>query len=219
VITKAAIFDRGGVLAEFDIEASIALVTPLVPLSVHELFDLWQQWGQSVGFPSSVEEEINFLKDFWDHIGDKLNLPQEQRDELRQIDYTKLMRPFPEVRSVLLETRRLGIRTGVLSNFQLASLEASLEAVGLVDLIDVVCAATVIGVAKPEPESYLYIARALSVRPDECLFFDNKPHLVDGAHAVGMRAYLVDRSRTQHAISEGVVCDLTALPALAQVGH
>jgi putative hydrolase of the HAD superfamily len=218
-MAQAIILDRGGVLAEFDVQAAIALVTPLVPLSVYELFDLWQQWGRSVGFPSSVEEEINFLKDFWDHIGDKLNLPQEQRDELRQIDYTKLMRPFPEVRSVLLETRRLGIRTGVLSNFQLASLEASLEAVGLVDLIDVVCAATVIGAAKPDPESYLYVARALSVRPDECLFFDNKPHLVDGARAVGMRAYLVDRSRTQDAISEGVVRDLTTLPALAQVGH
>jgi FMN phosphatase YigB (HAD superfamily) len=57
------------------------------------------------------------------------------------------------------------------------------------------------------------------MQPDECLFFDNKLTHVEGARAVRMRAYLVDRNRIQHAISEGVVCDLTPLPTLIQAGR
>jgi len=99
---------------------------------------------------------------------------------------------------------------GVLSNFSLASLDASLEAVGIREWIDVACSATVIGYAKPQPEAYRHVARLLQTAPEACLFFDDETPCVVGAEAIGMEAYLVDRQRNQDERASYIVHDLTA---------
>ena len=106
------------------------------------------------------------------------------------------------------------MKVGVLSNFSLASLDASLRTTGLAPWIDAACAATVIGVAKPNPDAYRIAAAALGVAPADCLFFDDEQECVDGARRVGMTAYRVDRRRATHDLDAGVVADLSALPAL-----
>jgi len=45
-----------------------------------------------------------------------------------------------------------------------------------------------LGVAKPDAAIYTYTCERLNVRPEECLFLDDKPENVRGAEAVGMRA-------------------------------
>jgi putative hydrolase of the HAD superfamily len=208
---KAVIFDRDGVLTNFDRAAALAFFQPRLTLSLEEIADRWADWGEKVGFPRTLVEEKLFFQEFWNTMGDELNLPGEIRRQLQQFEYTSCMRPLPDARPMLLEVRQRGMRTGVLSNFSLASLPASLVAVNLADLVDVACAATVIGAAKPAPEAYLTASRALGVQPEECLFFDDEIVCVEGGRAVGMRAYLVDRQRTHHAIAEGVVRGLTAI--------
>ena len=88
-----------------------------------------------------------------------------------------------------------GLRVGVLSNFDLANIEATLEAVDLADLVDVACAAPVIGAEKPARAAYEITARKLGVPPTACLFFDDVPAYVAGARVAGLRAYHVDRER------------------------
>jgi len=105
----------------------------------------------------------------------------------------------------------------VLSNFPLASLDASLRAAGLDDLIHVACSASVVGAPKPAAQAYLAVTQALGVEPSECLFLDDEAACVDGARRVGMQAFRVDRSRAQHGLGEGSVCSLAALPTLLDV--
>ncbi|MGB0385442.1 MAG: HAD family hydrolase [Ardenticatenaceae bacterium] len=211
---RAVIFDRGGVLTDFDVKAAIAFFEPLLPLSMEELVQRWEQWGKLVGFPRSVTEENAFFHGLWNHLSDEFGLSQAKRKQLLQFNYTSLIRPFPDARPMLLDARRRGLLIGVLSNFSLASLDASLVAAGLADLVDIAYAATVIGVAKPHPESYLTLTDALSVEPKECLLFDDEMPCVKGGRAVGIHSYFVDRRRSRHAISQGVVCDLSALPTI-----
>ena len=209
---RAVIFDRDGVLTHFDIKMAIAFFEPLLPLSMEQLSQRWEQWGKLVGFPRSLTEEKRFFHGLWDHLSDELGLSHAKRKQLHQFNYTKLIRPFPDARPMLLEAKQRGLLIGVLSNFSLASLDASLVAAGLADLVDIACAAPVIGVAKPDPKSYLSVTDALSVQPEECLFFDDKMACVKGGRAVGIRSYLVDRNRSEHAISQYIVCDLSVLP-------
>jgi HAD superfamily hydrolase (TIGR01509 family) len=211
---KAVIFDRDGVLTDFDLAAAASYFRPLVPLSVKEMASCWEMWGRKVGFPRSAAEEKEFFYGFWEAMGDQFNLDRTTRTRLHQFDYTTCVHPYPEARTALLEARRRSLHVGVLSNFSLASLGASLEAAGLADLIDVACAATVIGAAKPAPEAYLSVTQALGVEPEECLFFDDEWPCVEGAAKLGVQAYLVDRQRVQHALTEKVVCDLNALPTI-----
>jgi putative hydrolase of the HAD superfamily len=211
---RAIIFDRDGVLTSFDMELAVAFFQPLLPIALDELFQRWQQWGKTVGFPRSVAEEQSFWYGFWNRLSDDLALAATVRSELHRFDYTTIVRPFPDAKPALIESRKRGLHVGVLSNFSLASLDASLTAAGLSEFVDVACAAMAIGAAKPDPASYLSVTRALKVAPDECLLFDDEIPCVKGAQALGIQAYLVDRRLDNHALSQGIVRDLSALPTI-----
>lgn len=211
---RAAIFDRDGVLIYFDLDAAASFFKPLVPLSLDELFKRWQRWGEQIGFPASLEEEHRFFACFWSEIRRECDLTEAQYRELSGCNYCDFVRSFPEVPEVLRELKRRGLVVGVLSNFSLASLEASLEAVGIRQWIDAACAATVIGYAKPQPESYLYVARLLQTPPEACLFFDDEAPCVAGAQEVGMAAYLVDRKRSHDELASHILHNLVSTLAL-----
>jgi putative hydrolase of the HAD superfamily len=211
---QAVIFDRDGVLTDFDLPRAAQFFTPRVPLSLWEIFARWEAYGQIVGFPNSMEAEQEFFADFWSHICTDLGLDDSVRRELQQFDYTTCLTVYPDVRPALTAARDAGLPIGVLSNFALASLEHSLQTTGLADWVDAACAATVIGAAKPAPRAYAIAAARLGVQPEACLFFDDELPCVEGARAVGMRAFHVDRGRSHHALDEGVVADLSALAVL-----
>lgn len=211
---RAVIFDRDGVLTYFDIEGAIDFFTPILPLSMQELAERWQKWGQQVGFPCTVEEEKSFFKGLWDNLSDEFALSDTKRRLLHDFDYTSLIRPYPDAKAMLVKAKEQNLLVGVLSNFSLASLEHSLSAAGLADWVDIAYSSTMIGAVKPDPNAYLTITNALSVAPEECLFFDDERPCFEGGQAVGMNAYFVDRTRSQHLIPDNVVSDLSALPAI-----
>ena len=189
----AVIFDRDGVLTYFAEDEIQAFFASRLPISVGTLIGRWQAWGTRVGFPRSTDEEDAFFRGFWNSLADELQLTSAVRTELLTLSYTQFIHPFADARPALVAARAAGLRIGVLSNFSLASLNESLQIVGLADLVDIACAATVIGASKPDPAAYNTVLRALQVSPERCLFFDDEQPCVDGARAVGMHAYLVDR--------------------------
>lgn len=211
---RAVIFDRDGVLTRFNLEYAADFFEPLLPITLEELGADWFRWGAQVGFPTDLAGETIFWQSYWDDISARFNLDKTIRSQLQQFDYTSVVHPFPDAWPALQAARQFGLRTGVLSNFSLASIHASLAAAGLADLVDVAHAAPVIGAAKPQPEAYLSVLDPLKVRPEECLFFDDEEGCVEGARRLGMHAYLVDRRRHEHALKEGIVSDLSALPAI-----
>lgn len=210
----AVIFDRDGVLTSFDMEATAHFFQPLLPIALDELLQRFQQWGETVGFPRSIAQEGSFWYGFWNRLSDDLTLAATVRAQLQRFDYTSVIRPFPDAKSALMASHLHGLRVGVLSNFSLASLDASLTAAGLAEFVHIACAAMVIGAAKPAPASYLSVTKALGVLPEECLFFDDELPCVEGARALGMHAYLVNRGRNNHALSQWIVRDLSALPII-----
>ncbi|MCO5243911.1 MAG: HAD-IA family hydrolase [Anaerolineae bacterium] len=212
--TRALIFDRDGVLTYFELVEAAAFFRPLLPISIWEMAREWQAFGEEQGFPTSVDHERSFFADFWDRERVRHNLSPAQYEALLTLDYTRFVRAFPDSQPALRHARQAGYRIGVLSNFSLASLDASLHAAGLADDIDTACAATVIGASKPARPAYEQIAAALGVEPEACLFFDDEPLCVEGARAAGMCAYLVDRHRQESDLAGNVIHSLAMLPAL-----
>jgi len=213
---EAVIFDRDGVLIDFDLAGASSFFQPILPFPLPELFSRWLKWGDKVGFPASPVEEKSFFRGFWGELSDEFELSQAKRTQLYQFNYTRYLCPFPEVRPILVEIRRRGLRIGVLSNFSLATIESSLEAIGLLDLVDTACAAMVIGFAKPEPKAYLTVIQALGTKPENCLLFDDKATHVKGGRAIGIHSYLVDRRRPDHDLEQGIVCDLAIIPTILE---
>lgn len=211
---STVIFDRDGVLTNFDEKAGAAYFESLLPLSLQQLSVRWHEWGDRLGFPRNKTEEVSFWDSFWNDLCQELHLSPVLKAQLQRIDYSLFLRPYTDAQAALLLARQRGLRVGVLSDLTPASLYDSLVAVGLAPLIDIACTATKTGVVKPAPEAYLSIIRKLGARPEECLLFDDELACVEGARRLGVQAYLVDRSLSQHDIPNGMVKDMSELAVI-----
>jgi HAD superfamily hydrolase (TIGR01509 family) len=212
---QAVLFDRDGVLTYFDVPAATSFFRLVVPISLFELAACWQSFGEAKGFPRSVTEERIFFTKFWNQLTDEFDLQAEQRAVLENLDYTRFIVPYPEVRSVLDQLQTHKIRLGVLSNFSLASLEQSLVSIDLAAYFDVICAATVIGASKPSALAYEIALEGLQVTPEHCLFLDDEAECVDAARRLGLRAYLIHRHGSTHDMQRGILANLLPVPQLA----
>lgn len=209
---RAVIFDRDGVLTRFDFASVETLLAAVAPGRFSELWERWHAYYGSTELPRSPDEEQPYLERFWDSVCTAWSLDDDSRRRLHAFDYRQTIHPFSDARPTLAAARAKGLRVGVLSNFPLVGLEASLVSTGLRDLVDVAQAATVLGKPKPHPDAYHQMCDALGVAPSECLLVDDESPCVEGARAVGIDAYLLDRSAT--APADGVVSDLHAFARL-----
>lgn len=213
---KAIIFDRDGVLTNFDTDKAEAYFKPLLPVNIEEISNYWDTWGQKQGFPKNIAEEAIFWKNFWEDFCQHFQVSPQVKEKLIKINYTEFMFAYPEARETLSALYASKVKIGVLSNFTLASLEASLSDMKLMEFIDIAHTAINIGVSKPHPEAYLIMTNALQVSPQECLFFDDEIDNVKGAEKFGMHAYYVKRSQSHHDFEHRIICDLTPVLTLLE---
>ncbi len=153
------------------------------------------QWASVLGrweHLRTLEDEEVFWRTYAAELAGRLDLPVEAATELlREWPYWRFLVPVPGAREVLSELRSRGLKIGVLSN-TLPNVGATLQAIGVADLVDVALATCTLGVHKPEERAFLLAAQALEMAPSEVMFVDDRPENVLAARAVGMRALLID---------------------------
>jgi putative hydrolase of the HAD superfamily len=124
-------------------------------------------------------------------------------------------RPYPEVPDTLRRLRAGGIRTVVVSNWDV-SLHEYLDATGLASLVDAAVSSAEVGVAKPEPAIFAHALDLAGVVADEALMVgDDVDADVRGAQRAGVAAVLVQRSGAAVA-APSVIVSLAELPRLVQ---
>ncbi|GAA1604948.1 MULTISPECIES: HAD family hydrolase [Kribbella] len=102
---------------------------------------------------------------------------------------------FPDARPTLEVARGNGWRIGVLTNGNTVQQNAKLKAIGLAELVDVVCASESLGVSKPDPLAYQHVCEALGVEPSDALMIgDNLELDVLAPQAAGLSARHLDRA-------------------------
>lgn len=168
------------------------------------------QWASASGrweVLRTVEQEEAFWQLYGAELAARLQLPEQAGHEMmREWPYWRFMTPAPGVREVLLALRARGLKIGVLSN-TLPNVAATLEAVGIGDVVDVALSTCALGVHKPEPRAFRLAAEALGVKPEQVVFVDDRPENIEAARLVGMQAYLIDHAGQQ----EGALTSLDAL--------
>jgi putative hydrolase of the HAD superfamily len=96
------------------------------------------------------------------------------------------------VRASLERLRGAGLKLAVVSNSE-GTLEQMLVEIDLRNLFDVVLDSSVVGFTKPDPRMFQLALERLGVTAAEALMVGDSPSAdVDGAHAVGIRAALID---------------------------
>ena len=115
---------------------------------------------------------------------------------------------------VVHELRARGVRTALVSNCS-HSTRGIVDRLGLDDAFDEVILSFEVGLRKPDPAIYREALRRLGAEPEHAVFVDDQPEYCDGAAAIGIETYLIDRSgdATQEDNGHRVIGDLRALLA------
>lgn len=118
-------------------------------------------------------------------------------------------RPNPEAVETLMELRRRGVKTGLVSNTPWgssgASWRADLQRLGLANALDVTVFCTDVGWRKPAPAPFERALSQLAVSPQEAVFVGDDPQWdVAGARSAGMPCILFD-PREVHEPEEDVM--------------
>ena len=124
-------------------------------------------------------------------------------DVFEQFRKAEAWRVYEDVVPALTELKRLGIRLGVISNFD-SRLYDVLEAVGLAPFFDSVHISTRVGAAKPDPVIFQAALAAHNIEPHQAWHVgDSQREDIEGAEAAGIQAILLDRNSQQ---SENISC-------------
>lgn len=204
---KAVIFDLDNTLFDHTASATAAIrawVPELGGTWSDELVAQWfliedrnfNQW--LAGALTHQGQRRGRLRDFLPLIGQPVPALDEELDLiftgfLRQ--YEANWAAFPDARPALEVARSNGWRIGVLTNGSTTQQNAKLAAIGLADLVDVVCTSELLGVSKPDPQAYLQTCQALGVEPaDTVMIGDNLELDVVAARQAGLTAHHLDRT-------------------------
>ncbi len=129
------------------------------------------------------------------------HLKVEENEELARIIHSKWFdfvdsTLYPEVREVLLELKRKGLKVGLISTayeeeIQFILREANLEKTAF----DVIVGVDTMKKVKPNPEIFKYAIERLDVKPEEAIFVgDNVEADYEGAENAGLHALLINRT-------------------------
>ncbi|ADV67502.1 HAD family hydrolase [Deinococcus maricopensis] len=216
---QAVLFDRDNTIAFTDPQvyrevAAYAHATYGVDprAALEALSSEWQASENAWWDLRSHEDEAAFWTAYAGRLAGRMGTP-DVTALLERYPYHAYLKPAPHVREVLEALRAQGVKIGVLSN-TLPSVAASLETLGVRDLVDVPLATCLLGVHKPEAQAFTLSADALGVPPAEILFVDDLPENIEGARAAGLRAQLIDLTGER----AGAMHDLRALLPLVQAG-
>ena len=121
-------------------------------------------------------------------------------------------RLFPDAVPAIQALRRVGVRVGIVSNFD-SRLECLCDGLGLSGLLAFVVYSAQVGFAKPSRRIFEAAVRAAGTQAARCLVVgDSLDEDVAGARAAGCQALLLDRSRRHdgphvvHSLMD--ICDL-----------
>jgi putative hydrolase of the HAD superfamily len=115
---------------------------------------------------------------------------------------------YPATMPTLSALRRRGYGLGLISDCTYLW-RGVLQRVGLEPMFDVVTLSNEVGTTKPDPRMYLRTIEMLGVKPEECLFVgDGGSDELEGAHALGIYAVLVDQQYGVHRSADGSYYDI-----------
>jgi putative hydrolase of the HAD superfamily len=112
------------------------------------------------------------------------------------------IRAFPDAVDVLKSIRAAGLSTGLLTNASspMWMRDRELEALGLLEYLEVRATAGDVGRLKPHPGSFQYVLAKLEVSACDAIFVGDRLYDdIAGAQQVGMRAVWVRRANAEHA--------------------
>ena len=153
-----------------------------------------------------------FVDRLAEHLGSEPPSPFAAAELFDRFAHADSWQLYPEVEEVLDRLASRKLRLGIISNWD-ERLPAVLEGLGLLEYFETVTYSAIVGVEKPHSAIFGRALSDLKLPPARVLHVgDSRRRDVEGAEAVGMPAFLLDR----HG-GDGDLASLTDLPRRAPV--
>jgi len=181
---RALLVDYGGVISQPQPAEAVAAMAALAGLGVPEFSERY--WEHRLSYDRGGDACT-----YWSAV-----LGSEPRDartleRLVKLDIASWGRLNPGTLEILTSAHRDGITLSLLSNAP-HELAAALDDHRALALFDHLLFSARIGAVKPEPAAFAAALEAMSLRPEEVQFIDDRQDNVEGAIACGLRAILFD---------------------------
>ena len=181
---RAVVFDLDGVYFESGTENFIKFLETEFSLTRDEIVAVYFKSKQIQQLKSGEMTD----QEFWDYAIETWKI-DSTRDELVEA----LLSGYsvnPDVEAFVSDLRKRGIKTAICTNNFPDRFEGLRERFSLNDRFDVIITSYETGVVKPDPQIFLTLAEALSLRPDEILMSDDREINADALKKLGFNAFL-----------------------------
>jgi epoxide hydrolase-like predicted phosphatase len=194
VAVHAVVFDIGGVLEVTPDLGVAGKWERELGLGAGELGSLIQEVTDAGAIGTISEEEAVR------RIGEVLGLSSQQLDAFMADLWANYLGTLNNELASYFASLRPRYRTGIISNSFVGAREREQARYGFGDMTDVIIYSHEVGMSKPDPRIFALASQRLGVRPEEMVFLDDVPLMVDAARQAGVQAVLF--STTQQAIAD-----------------
>ncbi|MFC1621748.1 HAD family hydrolase [Candidatus Omnitrophota bacterium] len=202
-----------------DFKASIFDLDGVIVNTVSQHFKAWQKMFKEYGKDFTFEDYKEKVDGIPRTDGARAILKDLSEDELKKAG-DKKQGYFLEY----LESEKIAVYNTTIDlikdfkekNLKIAVISSSknclpiLKKVGLVDLFDVIITGNDTTKGKPDPQVFLMAAEKLSIKPEECVVFEDAVLGVEAAKRAGMKCVGIDRYAKPDRLNKAdlVVSDL-----------
>lgn len=186
----------------------------------------WREAAQSLGFPMTQEMALG-MRSLSREMGER----QLKAYLGEAVDYEKVrsirierMSAFIRENGVELKDgihelldflKEKGIKTSIATSSPLDRTKEYLGQVGLKDAFDELVSGHLVPHGKPAPDIYLYAAKKLGLRPEECLVIEDSPTgLLAGTRAGCVPVMIPDQDQPEDGIKDRIYAVVDSLEAV-----
>lgn len=185
---KAIIFDVGGVCLEDNPMVFLGKLEEKAGMSKKELYFLtWDTKEWRLLYQKGLLTEKQLLE----VLKKKGMVKEDVLIYIMKNGRKEILRPMPEVLK-FIEKLKKRYKVYALSNVDRESVEYVKKKISIYNVFDDAVLSCEIGMAKPEQEIYKYVLKRFVLKPEECIFIDNRPKNVEGARKVGIKSILFE---------------------------
>jgi len=192
---RAVLFDAYGTL--FDVYSVGVVAERLFPGMGERLGILWRDKQIEYTRLTSMSGQARSFRDCTRaglrYAARRFELALDDAAERELMGAYERLSPFAENHAVLVELRRRGVRSGILSNGDPDMLEAVVRHAGFAELLDPVLSVEGTGRFKTDPATYALGTRALGLGADEVLFVSSNCWDAIGATWFGYTTLWINR--------------------------
>lgn len=192
---NTVIFDLGNVLAEYDWETYLGQFgyDRDTYNAVADAIFLNEDWvNGDAGLISEPDWEKSFIE----------NAPEYEK-EIREV-YASLsgcIRRFDYTDDWIADLRRKDMKIYYLSNYSEGLYEKTKEQLSFIDTFDGGIFSYKEKCIKPDPEIYRRLLKRYDIKPEQAVFYDDRPENVEAAKKLGIRGILFTRERVMEEIN------------------